>query len=83
MNQDRLSALIKQPDVQRKILSNYHGVYSIGLTLNPANRRQIAIRVRIEGEDVSKIPSKVVLDGETIPIVVAPNFRAPEMLARG
>ncbi len=83
MKQNRLAALIERPEVQRRILGDYEGGYSLGLTLNPQNRKELAIRVRIEGDDTADIPSQVVLDGETIPILVAPNFKIPEPLARG
>lgn len=82
MDQDRLAALISQPEVQRMILNDYQGSYSIGLTLNPDNRRELAIRVRIEGDDTSGIPSQIVLEGETIPVIVTPDFKKPEPLAR-
>lgn len=83
MKQDRLANLIEQPKVLRKILGDYEGGYSLGLTLNPQNRDQYAIRVRIEGDDSVDIPSQIVLDGEAIPVIVTTNFRIPEPLTRG
>lgn len=82
MKQNRLAKLIERPEVQRKILGDYEGGYSLGLTLDPRNRNEFAIRVRIEGEDPAEIPSEIDLDGETIPVLVATNFKIPEPLTR-
>ena len=86
MNQDHLVELIKQPEVQRMILRDYEGAYSIGLTLNPANRNEIAVRVRVEGDNAEEIPTQIVLEGEAIPVIVNTDFQAPaplpKMLAR-
>jgi hypothetical protein len=77
MDQDRLADLIERPDVQRRILKDYIGGYSLGITLNPENRAEMAIRVRVEGEDPPDIPSEITLDGDTIPIIVNTNFKTP------
>ena len=84
MNRDRYDTLIKyieQPEVQREILGNYEGGYSLGLTANPANRSELAIRVRIEGEDASAISRQITLNGYTIPIIVDTNFELPKPLS--
>ena len=78
MNRDRLADLLELPSVQRMIFNNYKGGCSLGLTLNPANKRDVAIRVRIEGDNTADIPSQIVLDGETIPVIVNTNFKVPE-----
>jgi hypothetical protein len=80
MNQDRLADLIERPEVQQRILNDYDGGYSLGITLNPQNKSEMAIRVRVEGEDAD-IPSHITLDGETIPIIVHGNFKVPEPLS--
>ena len=80
MDQDRLADLIERPEVQQRILNDYEGGYSLGITLNPRNRSEMAIRVRVEGDDVH-IPSQITLDGETIPIIVSSNFKVPEPLS--
>ena len=54
---------------------------AIGLTLNPANKREIAIRVRIEGEYTENLPRSIVLEDEIIPIVVSTDFQIPEPLS--
>ena len=82
MDQDRLANLIEKPEVQQQILGDYEGGYSLGLTLNPQNRDEIAIRIRIEGDDAIDIPRQIVLDGEAVPVIVNTNFRVPEPLKR-
>ena len=82
MDQEKLTALIERPDVQRKIFRNYDGDYSIGVTLDPRNKTKIAIRVRVAGSNAKKIPEQIEIDGETIPVVVSPNFKVPEPFKR-
>lgn len=77
MNEERLATLIERRDVQQKLLQNYDGDYSIGVTLDPRNKSRIAIRVRIAGQNTKKIPAQIEVDGETIPVVVSPNFKVP------
>lgn len=82
MDQDRLASLIERPDVQQMILNDYEGGYSLGITSNPQNHSEMAIRVRIEGEEAAVIPSQITLEGESIPIIVNTNFKIPEPLSR-
>ena len=82
MNQDRLAVLIERPETHRMILGGYGGSYSLGLGLSQQNPNELVIKVRIEGEDAGEIPPHVTLDGETIPIVVQTNFKAPVPLNR-
>ena len=78
MDADRLADLIERPEIQRQVLQEYEGGYSIGLTANPLNPAELAIRVRIEAPDAAQIPKHLVLDGETIPILVHTGFKLPE-----
>ena len=80
MTQNRLADLLEHPDVQQKILRGYEGGYSLGLTSHPLQDGRLAIRVRIESEDASRIPPQIVLDGEAIPIVVSTAFNVPRPL---
>ena len=77
MDQSQLATLLEQPDIQRQILGSYQGGYSLGLTRGP-HGEPFAIRVRIEGDDPSGIPSEISLGEETIPVVVNTRFRVPE-----
>ncbi len=80
MQQARLLDLLKKPEVQRNILGDYRGGYSLGLTLNPENRNQLAIRLRIEADDRWDFPDEIEVDGERIPLIVNPNFQMPTPL---
>lgn len=82
MDQNRLAALLEKPEVQRRILRDYRGGYSLGLTQNPKKRQEPAIRVRIESEDAALIPSEIVLDGEAVAILVNTRFKVPEPLGK-
>lgn len=77
MQQDRLAELVEDPELHRRLLGDYDGAYSLGITLNPEDRSELAIRVRIEGEDASLIAREVELDGELIPVVVNTGFQSP------
>lgn len=77
MDQRHLAALIERPEVQRQLLNGYRGPFSLGITLNPWNRRELAISVQIAGSDPSHLPSEVELEGETIPVVVEGDFKTP------
>lgn len=82
MDADRLADLIERPEIQRQILKQYQGGYSIGLTANPQNPAGLAIRVRVESPDAGQISGHLVLDGEKIPILVHTGFKVPEPLKR-
>lgn len=80
MDQNRLATLIEKPEVQQKILGDYDGGYSLGLTSHPTDKEKLAIRVRVEGDDASEIPQQIVLDGESVPVIVTANFKVPQPL---
>jgi hypothetical protein len=80
MNEDRLATLIEKPEIQQRILGDYDGGYSLGLTVHPEKNDEIAIRVRVEGQSACDIPSEIVLDGEAIPVIVNTGFRVPQPL---
>ncbi len=80
MDQRHLAALIEQPEVQRQVLNGYRGPFSLGITLNPWNRRELAIAVQIADSDPSSLPSTVELEGERIRVVVEGGFKSPRPL---
>lgn len=83
MEANRLATFIEKPEVQQRILGNYEGGYSLGLTSNPSKQGNLAIRVRIESQDAGRIPSEIVLDGEAVPVIVNTGFRVPAPLKAG
>jgi hypothetical protein len=82
MDANRLATLIQQPQIQRVLLGNYQGAYSLGVTTNPGNPDEVAIRLRIEGTDTSGIPEQITLDGVSVPVLVSPRFAVPVPLSR-
>lgn len=77
MKEERLATLVEDPEVHRRLLGKYEGGYSLGVTLNPENRAESALQLRIERDDVSAIPREIVLDGERVPVLVQTGFRVP------
>jgi len=83
MDRNRLATLIESPEVQKKILRDYQGGFSLGLTRHPERKHELAIRVRIEADDLDRIPSEIVLDGEAVPILVTSSFKVPQPMDHG
>jgi hypothetical protein len=77
MDRKRLAEYIYRPNVQNKILGGYKGGYSLGLTSNPKNRNEVAISLRIEGDDENRVPPFIYWGPRKIPIIVSPNFKVP------
>jgi hypothetical protein len=77
MKIQRLASLIETPEVQRRLLGDYSGAYSIGVTTNPSDPDTPAIRVRVQGTESSNIPSELVLDGEIVAVVANTRFTPP------
>jgi hypothetical protein len=75
MNYQQLATFIEKSEIHQKILGDYKGAYSLGVTLNP--ERQLTIRVRVEADDVSKFPRSILVNGEVIPIIVNTGFKPP------
>jgi hypothetical protein len=80
MRFERLAELVESPRVQRKLLGGYSGAYSIGVTADPVNAGQPAIRVRVE-DSTHEIPSEILLDGEAVHVVSHQDFTKPKPLA--
>lgn len=81
MEIQRLAALIESPEVQRRLLGDYDGAYSIGLIVNPGEPDTPAIRVRVQGAQSPNIPSELVLDGETVAVITNTRFTPPIRLS--
>jgi hypothetical protein len=79
MHIERLAELVESPHVQQKLLGDYAGAYSIGVTSDPVNLGRPAIRVRVE-DSTHKIPSEIVLDGEAVLVVSHQDFVRPKPL---
>lgn len=77
MNIDTLTSHLVRPDVQQKILGSYEGHFSLGVGVHPEHDRELIIRVRIEGDDISAIATQVEIDGETIQVLAKTGFQLP------
>ena len=77
MDQKHLSEVLKKTFVQRQILGDYKGAYSMGITLNPNDKKQLAISLRIESEELGSFPSSVYVGKEAVPVVVNGRFVPP------
>jgi hypothetical protein len=80
MTQERLAAVIDQPEVHRRVLGGYQGSYSLGVTRDPEAPGQAAIRLRIQGHNV-EIPDRVLIDSELIRVIKHFGFETPRPLA--
>jgi hypothetical protein len=77
MTPERLSALIRHPDIQRKILGGYQGGYAIGVARHPRYPSQLAISVSIEGKPTTNILTEITLEEHVIPIIIDTDFHVP------
>lgn len=80
VTQEHLATLIEHPEIHRRLLGNYDGAYSLGVTLDPQRPGDAAIRIRVEG-DASAIPSTISIGSERVRVIAQPNFAAPRPLA--
>jgi hypothetical protein len=80
MTQERLATLIENPEVQYRVVGDYDGGYSLGVTSDPQKPDEAAIRVRVEGE-ATEIPSSISIGAETIRVIAQPHFVRPRPLA--
>lgn len=82
MDVQSLARLIETPEFHRRVMGDYTGAYSLGITSDPARPSAPALRVRVQGDEAPLIPTELDLDGETIPVLVSTRFHAPAPLAR-
>jgi hypothetical protein len=64
------------------VLSGYDGVYSLGIGEDKQFGRRPVLILQVEKEPEAPFPPEVRLGGETVPVVVRPNFVAPRAFAR-
>ncbi len=82
MDIQQLTRLIDTPEFHRRVMGDYAGAYSVGVTSDPARPSALAVRVRVQGDEAPSIPPELDLDGETIPVIVSTRFVAPAPLTR-
>lgn len=74
MTDQQLAAALQRPEVHRKLLGNYRGPYSLGVT---RAHGRAALLLRVEDEVPEHMPSEIVIDGEPVSVIVHGGFRAP------
>jgi hypothetical protein len=70
MSPDELADLLDRPECHRKILGNYRGPYSLGVTRIPGPGDGFGFLLRVEGQDPGRFSKSVDLDGRHIPVIV-------------
>lgn len=78
---EKLTRYIELPETHRRILSGYHGAYSLGIGQDAKHGKRHVLILRVENQPDQAFPSEVQFDGETVPILVRGKFRAPRALA--
>ena len=74
MTDQQLAAALQRPEIHRRVLGNYRGAYSLGVTR--ANGRA-ALSLRVDDPIPGHVPSEILVDGEPVPVIVHGGFRAP------
>jgi hypothetical protein len=77
MDAKQLMSWTEEPETHQKIVGDYDGAYSLGVSDNPP-----AFLLRVESDEVSGFPTKVNVHGVEVPVVVRGNFVPPVPLGR-
>jgi hypothetical protein len=81
MDVNRLAELIQDPDVHRRVLGQYRGPYSLGVTqVSGGQSNDAALSLSVEGKDSDQFPSHIEIAGERVPVVVNPRWTVPRPL---
>jgi hypothetical protein len=80
MDAQRLARLVEQPEIHRRLLGSYSGAYSLGVTADPDRPERPAVRIRIQGDEAPPIPSELLVEGESVNVIVTPRFTPPTPL---
>lgn len=71
-----LKKLVNLPETHHKIVGDYEGSYSLGVTDNPP-----AFVLRVEPDDVTAFPHRVRIGRLQVPVVVTGGFVRPRPLS--
>lgn len=80
MDVQRLARIIERPEIHRRLLGNFSGAYSMGVTADPDRPDRPAVRIRIQGDEAPAIPSELFVEGESVNVIVSPRFTPPTPL---
>jgi len=83
MNIQTLMDRIEQPDVQRTLLADYAGPFSIGIGADPQDSPTAVVIVRV-ADDASCVhaPPHIDVDGQSVRVIVQGNYSVPHKLRR-
>lgn len=73
-----LAEVVENPDLHHKLLGDYQGAYSLGIT--STDNGGDALLLQVETEDLSDFPREVLYFGHKIPVIVRGSFRRPTPL---
>ncbi len=69
MDTKQLMSWAEEPATHQKIVGDYDGAYALGVTDNPP-----AFLLRVEPKEVGNFPTKVMIHGVEVPVVVHGSF---------
>jgi hypothetical protein len=72
MDVKQLMNWVDLPETHQKIVGDYEGGYTLGVTDNPP-----AFLLRVEPAEVSAFPTKINIHGVEVPVIVRGNFVPP------
>ena len=79
----KLAAMLERPEVHKRILGQYKGAYSLGVTQVPERGDEFAFLLRIEDEKTTGLPPEITgdqaitIDGQRVQVIVQGSFRRP------
>lgn len=76
----RLSDFVDSPDLHQRLLGDYRGDYSLGVTSSDEGAEVLLLRVATE--NLSNFPHEIQYLGHRIQVVVKGSFRKPKPLGR-
>jgi hypothetical protein len=68
MDRSYLAEVLERPDIIKKIIREYDGWYSLGITTIPGSH-DFAFLLRVEDLD-SDLPEEVVINGHRVPVII-------------
>jgi hypothetical protein len=77
MEMERLSTAIEQPNTIKKLMGNYKGGYSLGISLYSKDKSRIAISICVEDREDNSFPKELEIGDEVFPVEVQKNFQMP------
>ena len=80
MNVEQLSSLMTEPEIQKSLLGDYRGPYSLGVGADPEDPSSPALILYVGGENAINVPNHIRVGGETLRVITRTGFTAPKPL---